>query len=212
MSGICMTVSPRKWKLSKTMFLEKGLLILLAALLLAGMVCGALAARYADESILGKLDILFASNYKTRAIQPIGTTFAASLASSFLFILATMMMGLSMWGVVLVPVIPFFRGFGLGLSAGYLYASFGWTGVLFHLSVMLPGMFLSAIAIILSAREAIRFSRRLAVTGFARRKKEPTMPDLHLYLVRNGLILGIGVLAALLDMLLTVSFAGLFSF
>ena len=191
---------------------HNGSLLFLFALLLAGMVFGALSARYADSSMLHKMDFLFMSNFETRAAQSLSSTFAAALASSFLFFLLLIMMGLSLWGGVAVPAVPFFKGFGAGFSAGYFYAFYGWKGILFNLIVMLPGVFLSSSAIVLSAREAIRCSSTLVSTGLPGKNHEKQYPSLKIYFFRNGVVLIILVLAALLDMICTALFAAFFSF
>lgn len=186
---------------------NKGTLLLLTGILLAGMICGVLSARCADETELSKLDFLFANNFQLREGQTMLTIFAASLTSVFLFLLAGFLMGLSVWGSILTPIIPFFRGFGLGVSSGFLYASYSWKGVLFHLAVMLPGMVLSSIAVILSAREGMHFSKELTNACFSFGKGRGASPVLKDYLLKNGIILAIGALAALFDMLLTTLLA-----
>ncbi len=186
----------------------RGMLALLTVILLAGMICGAIATRNSDEAILARLDFLFSSNFQMEGQTMIGI-FAASFVSVFLFLLATLWMGMSLWGTVLIPVRPFFRGFGLGVSSGFLYASYGWQGVLFHTVVMLPGMVVSSVAILISAREGMRFSKDLIRASFSSGKKgRGASPALREYLTRNGMILVLGAIAALLDMVLTALLSG----
>ena len=83
--------------------------VLLALCFLVGMVSGALITRNVDVSILDKVDFLFYSNFQERASQPVFSVFSASFASSFLFVLACFLCGLSLWGVFAVPAILFFR-------------------------------------------------------------------------------------------------------
>ncbi len=186
----------------------KGMLLLLTVILLAGMICGTISARNSDETMLARLDFLFFNNFQMEGQTMLGV-FAASFVSTFLFLLVLLWMGMSLWGTVLIPVLPFFRGFGLGVSSGFLYASYGWQGVLFHTVVMLPGMVISSVAILLSAREGMRFSKELIGASFSSGKKgRGASPALREYLIRNGMILIIGAIAALLDMGLTTLLAG----
>ena len=166
--------------------------VLLALCFLVGMVSGALITRNVDVSILDKVDFLFYSNFQERASQPVFSVFSASFASSFLFVLACFLCGLSLWGVFAVPAILFFRGLGLGLTSGYLYATHG-----FH------GAFVCCLALLLAGRESMRFSRRITGTAGS---------GMKLYCLRYGAVLAMCFLAALLDLLTTVCFAGLFSF
>ena len=191
---------------------KQGLLLALAVVFIVGLVIGALYAKNANLDLLKGLDTIFSSSYHIRISQPAYFTFISSLASSFLFVLAAFLLGLSVWGPVVVPFLPLIRGIGLGVSSGYLYASFGFQGILFHFVVMLPGMFVSTIAILVACREAIQFSLRLSRSGFFEKGSEPLLNSLRLYIRRNGVVLIVSVAAAFLDMVLTALFAGLFSF
>lgn len=189
---------------------ENSILVLFSLLLICGMIFGAFFARNASFGILDKLDFLFYSNFKTRASQPIISIFSASFASSFIFIFVCFLCGLSMWGMFIIPVVLFFRGFGLGLTSGYLYAAYKFMGVLFNLVVILPGAFLCCIAITLSAQEGSRFSRIIA-SSTTMRKGTISRSKIKTYLLRFGVYLMIAFLAALLDVFFSACFAGLFS-
>lgn len=203
-------ISAPRFHWDKDYIRKNSLLLFLGITLLAGMVSGCLSARTADESLLTQLETLFLTDATTRSVQPMGVTFTASLTSSFLFVLTAVMMGLSAWGIALVPVIPFFRGFGLGISSGYLYAAYGLKGIGFYLAVMMPGILLSCVSILLSCREAMRFSLKFTTSGLSAKGGEA--PDLRLYFTRHGLCLVISVAAAVGDMLFSALFAGLFTF
>jgi stage II sporulation protein M len=187
-------------------------LVLFSVFLISGMIFGAIFARNAGFTALNKLDFLFYSNFKTRAVQPFASVFSASFASSFLFILFCFLCGLSMWGMFMIPAILFFRGFGLGLTSGYLYAAYGSNGILFNLAVILPGAFVCCLAILLAAREGTRFSRRIASYGTSTQSGTISRANMRLYLLRFGAILGIAFLAALIDLFFSACFAGMFSF
>lgn len=187
-------------------------MVFFSLFLIGGIVTGTLFARNADVAWLNKLDFLFVSNYKARAAQPLFTVFSASFASSFLFILCCFLCGLSMWGMFITPVIVFFRGFGLGLTSGYLYAAYEWQGVLYNLVVILPGALFCCIAILLAAREGTRFSKRMAVLGASSQSGMISRSNLKRYLARFGTILALAFFAALVDLLLSACFAGLFGF
>ena len=73
----------------------------------------------------------------------------------------------------------------MGITAGYLYAAYGFQGFLFHLAVILPGAFICLIAILIASRESI---------------------------IRFSILTGILIIGALVDVLTTVCFSGLFVF
>lgn len=183
---------------------------LLSLVLLVGMVLGSLYARSADASVLQRLDFLFAGNWEARQTQPFLMVFSAAFASSFLFIFACFLCGLSMWGAFFIPVILTFRGFGLGLTSGYLYVSFGWKGILYNLAVILPGAFFCCLAILFAAGEGIRYSRMLAAQN-THSASTATVP-VSRYFLRFGTILAWACAAAVLDTLLSAFFGGCFTF
>jgi stage II sporulation protein M len=181
---------------------------LLALLFLIGMTVGAVVSRNAGFRSISHLDFLFAGNFKARLNQPFVAIFSASFASAFLFILACFLCGLSIWGAFLLPAIPFFRGFGLGLTSGFLYAAYGWKGFLYNLSVILPGAFLCCIAILFGTMEGIRYSRSLAL----HRVYAPGGKPIRIYVTRFAGILGCACVAAIIDTLMSALFGGFFSF
>ncbi|QAT49694.1 hypothetical protein EQM14_07860 [Caproiciproducens sp. NJN-50] len=183
-------------------------LVLLAAVFLAGMAVGAVYARNADPQALERMDFLFAGNFKARMTASFLSIFVASFASAFLFIFACFLCGLSLWGMLLIPFIPFFRGLGLGLTSGYLYSNYGGYGILFNLVVILPGAFFCCLSVLLAAREGIAFSRLLVSCG----SKTISRSKLKIYLLHFGAVLGIAFFAALIDLLFSACFGGLFSF
>jgi stage II sporulation protein M len=194
------------WELKSTVRTNRAM-FLLAAVFLAGMICGAIYSRSADLRTLSRLDFLFAGNFKARAAQPLLSIFSASFASAFLFVLACFLCGLSMWGAFIIPAIPFFRGFGLGLTSGFLYVTYGWKGFLYNFAVILPGAFFCCLAILASSLEGIRYSRSLVAHG-------TTAGEIPIrnYLLRFGAILAWACMAAVLDTLMSALFGGCFSF
>lgn len=190
--------------------LENPLFSALTLLLLLGTVLGALFARGADDSVMQKLDLLFLSDIKARALQSSGAAFIASLSSSFLFVAVCFLLGMSLWGMLFLPLIPLFRGFGFGLTSGYLYAAYGFQGVLFNAVVVLPGAFLSMIAILLAAKEGIGFSKKTLFEAL--RKEQSDALTLKEYAIRLGSALILSAAAAAIDLITAVCFSGAFSF
>ncbi len=187
---------------------ENRAVFLLALLLLTGMAFGAFYSGSAGLRTLSRLDFLFAGNFKARAAQPLVTIFAASFASAFLFVFACFLCGLSMWGAFFIPVVPFFRGFGLGLTSGFLYVTYGWKGFLYNLAVIVPGAFFCCLAILAASLEGIRYSRALA----AHRTSASGELPVKSYALRFGAILAWACVAAVLDTLMSALFGGCFVF
>ena len=84
---------------------------------LSGMLGGILFSRNLHQEALSGLDFLFQATVQSRK-GSVGTVFAASFASSFLFLFLCFLFGLALWGFLLTPPVLFFRGVGLGVASG----------------------------------------------------------------------------------------------
>lgn len=201
---------------SKTSFIslikKYKLLTLIALLLLSGMIFGTFCVGLAEENTIESLDFLFASNFKVRSQQSLFEIFSTSLTSSFVFVALMTLLGLSVWGVLSIPIVPFFRGFGLGLTAGFLYSNYGIKGFLYHLIVLLPGVIISSVAILIHARESLVFSARLMSKILPKGNIDRLWERTKLYFLRTGYVLIILAASSLVDMLFTMLFSGYFNF
>ncbi len=193
-------------------FRRQFLLVFLGLFFTAGLILGVLFVRSADYSLLKSLDFVFFSNVTARSALPFYAVFVASLASSFLFLLFCFLCGLSIWGAYCVPLAPLFRGFGMGITAGYLYAAYGFQGFLFHLAVILPGAFLCTVAILLASAESVRFSKKIPFR--VKDEAQEAQPRNHVrhFLFRFSVLTGVLALGAAVDTVTAVCFSGLFVF
>ena len=193
-------------------FRQQFLLVFLGLFLIAGLILGVIFIRNADYSLLKTLDFVFFSNVKARSALPVLSIFVASLASSFLFLLFCFLCGLSIWGAYCVPLAPLFRGFGMGITAGYLYAAYGFQGFLFHLAVILPGAFICLIAILIASRESMLFSKKIHLGRKTEGQEAQPKNNVRHFFIRFSILTGILIIGALVDVLTTVCFSGLFVF
>lgn len=191
---------------------ENKLTVLLFVFLLCGVVFGTVSARFTCGDALDNLDFLFASNFKKRALQTPIDTFVCAMTSSFIFIFGLSLLALSVWGLLAIPMVPFFKGLGVGLTAGYLYAVYGLRGVAFHVLVLLPGVFISSVAVVLHARESLSISARLASKVFPKSDIDKLWPSLKLYLVKTGGAFIVVAASAAADVIFALLFARWFVF
>ena len=178
-------------------------------MLVAGLTVGCVCSGGLSSGALRNLDFLFTTNMPERLSGGAWGAFCAGFASDFLFLLAAFLMGLSLWGAAALPFIAFFKGFGVGVSAGYLILSFGFKGVFFYISVLLPGIVISGMALIYELNAALGIFNTVCRALFKKAKAGFREP-LRLYL-RSGLkYLIVTFFAAVIDAVLWVSLAGLF--
>lgn len=139
-------------------FQANGLLIVLTTLFISGLVVGALCVRTAEGEVLGKMTQLFQNYTQVRSQQSMFQNFSNSFIAGAIGILLLYLLGLTAWGAPLILCIPAFEGMGIGMTSGTLYADYGWPGFGYSALIIVPGALISTIAILLSARESIRYS------------------------------------------------------
>lgn len=180
-------------------------------MLIIGLTVGSLMCNKIDSNTLARLDFFFTTNISDRLENGAVGAFCAGFASNFLFLLTTFLMGFSLWGAVLLPFIVAFKGFGIGISAGYLLINYGFKGVLFYLAVLLPGIFLFSMALIYQSAVSFNLFKNLYKSLFSRQEYNFRIPA-GKCLQHSLKYLLISLFAAVLDMVLWCVFSGMFNF
>lgn len=194
-------------------FRQNKTFVLLSIFFLFGIFIGSISSENLNNTVFDKISKLFLSNIELRESSSILYIFIASLSTSFLFILIAFFMGLSMWGCILVPIVPLLRGFCLGISQSYLFSTYGIKGIGFELLVLLPGLFISSVAILLMTREAIRLSHNFSsFMLFGDREPFGKKDDIRVYFLRTGCAITISVLSSIVDIILNTAFLRFFHF
>lgn len=197
----------------KTFITQNKLLVFLSLVLLFGVFLGSNIEEFIKNQTLDDITSMFLNNFKNRVSQPIFYVFISSLSSIFLFILVSFFMGLSIWGFLFVPFVPFFRGLSIGLVQNYLYSQYGLKGLLFQLIVLFPGIFISSIAILLMSKESMLISQAFSnILIFRSNSKHEKKSDLKTYIVKVGIVLSISLGSVIVDIILNFFFLRFFSF
>ncbi|MDD6488214.1 MAG: hypothetical protein PUG48_00150 [Clostridia bacterium] len=201
-----------KIRINRNDIKNNAVFVVFCVLLFVGIITGAVGGRNADSELLKKLDFIFLTNFDVRCSRGVLSAFVSSFASSFLFLLVIFLLGLSVWGGIVVAVIPFFKGYGYGLSVGWLYCNYGFYGVLYNILVILPGVFLCSALIAAAADSAFKNSVKLmsCCSGSA-----PT-DDIHInmkkYLISMLWFLVLAAVSAVADMIFSLCFSWIFNF
>lgn len=185
-----------------------GAVIFFSLTLAGGLLTGSLLSGLIDSETLKRLDILFTTNMPDRLRGGVAGAFCASFCSDFLFLLTAFLLGLCVWGVAGLPLISFFRGFGIGLSAGYLFTSYGMKGVMFYLIVLLPGVCVFCAALVYELCASFDMYRRMTrlILG---RETRGFKRALAVYLRKSAVYLLAALIASGLDVLLWFAFSGM---
>lgn len=194
-------------------FRRYGLRVMFTYVLLVGLVAGSICAQNSGENLLKSLDFLFTTNLDARLAQNAAGTFCACFASDFIFLFSVFLLGLTPWGVFVMPFVVLFKGFGTGLTAGYLFAIQQLGGVGFYLLVLLPGTFLFCIALVMFSTNSFVFSKDMFVYTFGKYPLKQTMrvraASFCSHLMASLIMT---FCASLLDTALWTLFAGAFNF
>lgn len=149
------------------LFLRRyGMVVLFTALLLAGMVFGAVRAAPLGESALNGVDRFLLTLPGSSAQRAPLTVFADSFCVSFLFLFALCFFSLSPFGAALIPAVVFFRGYEHGLMCGVLCAEYEFAGLAYYISVVLAGAFLSSLALVYLSQYGVVFSGSMLLAIF----------------------------------------------
>ncbi len=180
-------------------------------LLLSGLAVGAVYCRGASEEFISSLDFLFTTNLEARLSHSALATFCACFASDFLFLAAVYLFGCAPWGLPFELFAVFFKGFGTGITAAYLFRSYKLSGAGFYLLVLLPGTFLFCVALVRFASSAFYSSTQSFLSAVSKSAPQYSPRErLKVYSTRFLYALISALVASLLDTLLWSLFAGTF--
>lgn len=210
MKGVILSLPVRNRRVSKSrrfssdVFLKKHLGTAIFTLFFtAGLVWGAVEAVKADKDLLSSMDFLFTTNLESRLSLNMLSAFAAHFASNFIFFFACLLLGLSPWGIGVLPFLQAFKGFGTGLSAAYLISAYGLKGFGFYIVIVVPGTFVFSLALTNMCAESAKMSLSFAKSVFS--SAEPMAPlflKVKKYLFRCLCYLLVSAAGALCDMFL----------
>ena len=191
-----------------------GVILMLAVFVMLGLIVGAVVSQNVDENTLKVLDFLFLTDYKARLEISLFSVFVASISAYFVFYLIQILMGFSAWGFIFMPITTFLKGFGTGISAGYLASTLSFTGVGFYILVMLPATVVSIISLLIQGKESFYLSKNI-LKLLIRRKEEnfkSSSFSLSKFFTISANMLILVALSAGIDVLTTLCFSNLFSF
>lgn len=191
-------------------FKRYGITVLMTVSLLVGLIVGAVCAGNAERNLAQSLDFIFMSDFQSRCNQGALSSFAASLTSNFIFFMANLLLGLSVWGSIGVPFVIAFKGFGMGITGGFLYKGYEIAGVGFFLLVMLLGSVISTLALMYQGNISMDFANNLFLK--VRGKAVKSDETIYRYIVNNSFMLIALAISSMADALLNTLFAGIFAF
>ena len=139
-----------------------------------------------------------------------GESFLSVALSSFmgsaLVLLVIFAAGTSLMGVVIVPFLAVLRGVFYGGVSALLYSEYAVKGIAFNAVLIVPSAFIFVVALLLAARESVRFSLLIAKMSMPGSPSVNLAFDFKNYCGRDLFIALIALASALTDAVLSCSF------
>ncbi|ADG82517.1 stage II sporulation protein M [Thermincola potens JR] len=161
--------------------------LILVIFFMAGLIFGAIGAKSLDQGMKNELSNTM-QNFITKVPGLSLDKKAAikgSLVQNMYVILTMYILGLSVVGGILVPVLVFTRGFTLGFTVGFLAYDQAWKGVLLSIVSVIPQNLIFIPVLLISGMFTLTFSVFFAKSRFMFREFEAGRPALF-YTVGMG--------------------------
>ena len=185
----------------------KGMIIALA-LFASGMIIGAGILRNGAVDSVSDFNYLFNSYTSSRASQNMLTTFFNSLIVNLMFVFFAFCSGVSCIGLPLSASLPFIRGLGTGMLAGYLYKNYAMSGIGYYLLTIFPGAVIAVSAMLVACNISSFMSADILATVISKKQSDPK--ELTDYMKKYLFIVLFTIGASAADCILTKAFSYLF--
>ena len=183
--------------------------VILFSLFLCGVIIGSVTVKNSTGTITEIAGAVFENIY-ANSDGGVIDFFCTSLLCNFLYLTIAFVFGACAVGVPVTAAIPAVKGLYLGVLCGYLYRTFGVTGIGYSTLIICPGAVAASALLIFACAEGMLMSIDLCY--LLTRKSTESNNLIKAYSGRFG-IFAIGMLAAsTVDALFYAVFAGMFSF
>ncbi len=177
----------------KTMF------VILMVIMLIGVFIGSLAAGGMENV---KVSRLFCStSFCLDGEANIGflRLFCISFGTTGAILAVCFLAGLCAVGQPAGVAALLYRGIGIGAAVAYLYTSNGFRGLAVTMLLIVPSAVISSFALILAAREEIRFSNEIAAVLIGKKDMPDGKSALKLYILKFLVLFVIIIISSLID-------------
>lgn len=193
----------------KTVMTEKWQVVLLISLFWAGLFIGSFFINNAEGEILTRINAILQDNFSSRASETLPGIFFDALIKYGVFLLLAFFFGLCGLGYPIVVIIPLFCGTANGIMSGYLYQSFGLTGLFYCLLTIYPALAIAVVSLIMGSCESMEMSKTILAVLMDKHHLTTENP-LKRYTYQYGILLLIVIGACIIEALLCHFFLGRF--
>ena len=180
----------------------------LVGLFALGLFLGARSVAGAPSGWQLRITELLRTQRLNRAQNSILGNAIGYLGGDLLFLIAAYLLGLCAGGLPLLLMLPVLRGLGIGVTSGWLYITYGPTGVGYSLLVLYPATVVSILIMLTGCKESMLMSSDMLL--MLNGKLERVESSLRLYTTRYFVLALTSILAAALDAACFSVFSGVF--
>ena len=133
-------------------------------ILFIGFLGGVLYSYFGKNINLKFIDNYFEVFLKNKTTVNVMQLFVLNSVSVVSYLLGIFLLGFSPIFSLVISLIPFFKGVGMGLNTSYVYTSYQWKGLIYEAIVDIPINIIVMFIIVLATKEAIKFSNGIYKT------------------------------------------------
>ncbi len=176
-----------------------------------GLIIGCFLVRD-YEPIKKASEDYFSSFLSSRNSSSFITIAFKSILDSLPIFLFVFLSGTSLIGVVLIPLLIFFKGSLIGVYTGYIYSNYLLKGIAFNALFFIPVNIVLIFALILCSKTSFTYSSVLLKISMPKSYSVNLSSNFQNYYKRFSLSALLLLLSAIIDALMSSSFLGLFNF
>lgn len=205
----------RVFKVQRFRFIDflgrNNVMLFLTGILIIGMLTGCLIFG-SSNSVSEFASNWFSAFLNIRKMTGFFNVLISVFWSYIPFQLACYFCGTSVIGSVITPFIVALRGFFLGLLTSFAFSEYGLLGIAFNGLIVIPASIVCALAMLLSAKEALAFSFGLFKLSLPTGETHQFYNDFKKYSIRNLIYLLILIAASFIDAAISCAAIKLFEF
>lgn len=187
-------------------------IILLCAMFVIGMLYGVLLLKLGSGSLSEAISLITAGYRSKLQSLTVVESFFSAFSSAFAFVLIPYLLGYSAVFQPLILLLPWFKGLGLGFFMANIYLSYGFSGMGFCALFVIPQTVIVIFCMIVACREALKLSNMFFFSFAGKSRECVTLNSVRLYNIKFAVLSGMCLLAAIVDVLCSLIFSGLFDF
>lgn len=183
--------------------------ILSAVIIAMGIISGTIIFLVSDDTVaetLFEYFISFTTDFTNKNKPEI---LSGLILSHIPYFVVMEILGVSVVGIYLIPMITFIKSVGIGMLVTYIYQMFTLKGIEYCLLVLFPGKFILIFAMILLAQNCLITSDNIRLSAHGNKDR---VVELNKYILRTIFIAMIIIVSSIIDFITIISFSSLFDF